>query len=430
MAGRRREVTPERFRRHLDARSGGRNVRVAGRRRPWRLVVVDHAVTSGLDVTYPRAMPIRLALALVLLASCGADPQVAPADAPSPDAAEAAPCGGACGAGTVCELGRCVAVIGLDAALDIGIDAALDAEAAAPTADSTVDRAEPEVSIASADVGADRPIVCAAGTADCDGDPSNGCEARTVSDPRNCGSCEYSCPGERSCVNGACVLVCQMGLTACGGACVDTRTNARHCGACGTGCNTWEACVGGTCVGERPDCAPRISCGGRCVDAQTDINNCGGCGTRCVAVANASVACMRGTCIQFCVIPYDDCDGNPVNGCETSTVSNGRHCGGCGIECAAPLGCQVDTCACPSNTISCGGACTNPRTDRANCGGCNVRCAGNEDCVAGACARVCGATETLCDGRCRDLLNDTSHCGECNRSCSGLRLCYDGVCRL
>ncbi len=34
---------------------------------------------------------------------------------------------------------------------------------------------------------------CAFGTADCDGDPTNGCETKVLSDPSNCGSCGTAC---------------------------------------------------------------------------------------------------------------------------------------------------------------------------------------------------------------------------------------------
>jgi hypothetical protein len=42
-------------------------------------------------------------------------------------------------------------------------------------------------------------------TADCDGNPNNGCETNLSNDATNCGQCGYSCGGG-SCVNSACVL--------------------------------------------------------------------------------------------------------------------------------------------------------------------------------------------------------------------------------
>jgi hypothetical protein len=44
---------------------------------------------------------------------------------------------------------------------------------------------------------------CAAHTADCDGNPANGCETRTDDDPRNCGACGHDCMAG-ACVGGSC----------------------------------------------------------------------------------------------------------------------------------------------------------------------------------------------------------------------------------
>jgi hypothetical protein len=48
-------------------------------------------------------------------------------------------------------------------------------------------------------------LSCAAGTADCDGNASNGCEVNTTNDAANCGKCGFSCGGG-TCANSACVL--------------------------------------------------------------------------------------------------------------------------------------------------------------------------------------------------------------------------------
>jgi hypothetical protein len=55
------------------------------------------------------------------------------------------------------------------------------------------------------------PPVCAAGTADCDGQAGNGCEASTASDPAHCGGCATVCTtvhGKPSCTAGACSSAC------------------------------------------------------------------------------------------------------------------------------------------------------------------------------------------------------------------------------
>ncbi len=49
-------------------------------------------------------------------------------------------------------------------------------------------------------------MICLGSWANCDGDPSNGCEVNTDSDVYNCGSCGNDCTaqGYTSCVSGAC----------------------------------------------------------------------------------------------------------------------------------------------------------------------------------------------------------------------------------
>lgn len=55
---------------------------------------------------------------------------------------------------------------------------------------------------------------CAAGFADCDGDPSTGCELDVSSDAANCGTCGRSCAG--SCVDGECAAAVATLVSASG----------------------------------------------------------------------------------------------------------------------------------------------------------------------------------------------------------------------
>jgi hypothetical protein len=69
-----------------------------------------------------------------------------------------------------------------------------------------------------------------------------------------------------------------------------------------------------------------------------------GCGNVCPRpLANATVTCgpakdpvtgeeVRG-CAMLCDDDYDDCNGDPLDGCEVRTTGNDTNCGFCGVDC-------------------------------------------------------------------------------------------------
>jgi hypothetical protein len=86
---------------------------------------------------------------------------------------------------------------------------------------------------------------CAAGFADCDGNPNNGCEATPASDPLNCGACAVSSNDAHTCATGGSFpQTCTNGLCSCpagradcngdraDGCEVNVQTSNVHCGAC------------------------------------------------------------------------------------------------------------------------------------------------------------------------------------------------------
>ena len=211
-------------------------------------------------------MRFALLLALASLA-CAADPVLLP---------DAGPCSSACGAGTVCQSGACVAV-------DAGSDAGGIVDLGAPEDRSQpVDLGAPDVGFdagtpvdvgsdaGAADVGTPDAGRCPAGFADCDGNAANGCEVDTrvgvdhlipgVPAPNNvfitdCGRCGApNCGGgnhhRAACTDGSCLpLSCETGYFDCdgmaGNSCESRLRERENCGVCGTVCAAGESCVNG-----------------------------------------------------------------------------------------------------------------------------------------------------------------------------------------
>jgi hypothetical protein len=152
--------------------------------------------------------------------------------------------------------------------------------------------------------------VCGSGFADCDGDPSNGCEANLDADPVHCGTCTKVCPtdaGSPICTGGVC------GTSSCAAGSGDCDGNP------GNGCET---------------------------NLNTSTGNCRFCGNACTN-AHGSTSCSAGVCTPACGGGFGDCDGNPTNGCETAT-STITNCGSCGLVCTSDAGtpvCNGGTCA-------------------------------------------------------------------------------------
>jgi hypothetical protein len=98
-------------------------------------------------------------------------------------------------------------------------------------------------------------LSCAVGFADCNAEPSDGCEADLAS-PETCGACGIACPVLKnvtmSCVAGTCSGACEAGFADCNadpddGCERNLRKDKRNCGACGVRC-TIGRCEEGACV--------------------------------------------------------------------------------------------------------------------------------------------------------------------------------------
>lgn len=114
----------------------------------------------------------------------------------------------------------CAAILGLDSGKD-----SLD--------DAGADGSEPNVGDGAVDGGAAKdagppPPVCAPNTADCNGNPADGCET-SLSSPQHCGGCATACTIAQSCSASHCCtndnLICSVNEDCCSQKC-----NGHKCG--------------------------------------------------------------------------------------------------------------------------------------------------------------------------------------------------------
>ncbi|MFO0631105.1 MAG: hypothetical protein U0325_36515, partial [Polyangiales bacterium] len=118
-------------------------------------------------------------------------------------------------------------------------------------------------------------FTCNAGFSDCDMSAANGCEVNTNTSMSNCGRCGTACSfanAAATCASGTCALgTCNAGFANCdtnptNGCEASTSTDVANCGACGRSCPTAGMCVSGAC--QCP--SGRMTCGGACVDLTND----------------------------------------------------------------------------------------------------------------------------------------------------------------
>ncbi len=244
---------------------------------------------------------------------------------------------------------------------------------------------------------------CGDGLADCDGDTDNGCEAslNTVTD---CGACGRTCAPNNAtarCNQGKCEFVgCKPGFDDCdsdqANGCETALDKLSDCGECEKVCRVPDgepSCAGGICTaascGEGlADCDGDISNG--CETSLRTLDNCGVCGQTCGPYPDIEVTCETGVCqMEHCEEGYWDCDGDPLNGCESALKDN-QNCGQCGNICAfdhATASCSTGACvftACVSGWGNCdgdtGNGCETPLDTEDNCGSCGHECGSSEQC--------------------------------------------------
>jgi hypothetical protein len=250
---------------------------------------------------------------------------------------------------------------------------------------------------------------------DCDGDATNGCEEDLSSSLAHCGACATSCPSGVAnagvaCIDGACRLTCNAGFANCNvdvaDGCEQSLAATSACGMCGVGCaDPTPFCEAVSSGGHActDGCGASVLCGASCVDTASDPLHCGGCDVACPTAVNATPTCTAGTCALACNAGFGDCDMEAGTGCETSTATDVTSCGSCGNACPIP----------PHADATC------------SMGACGYRCRpGHADCNGMA-----------SDGCEVDLGSDVDHCGACENRCAvsgsiAAIACVSGACEI
>jgi hypothetical protein len=207
-------------------------------------------------------------------------------------------------------------------------------DAPAPTCAMSADCTLPNAS-ARCDIPRCVVASCTSGFSDCNGVVSDGCEARTATDAMNCGACGARCAAPAhttmTCASGRCVVgSCAAGFADCDGnpdnGCeADLANDASNCGACNARCGgehvSEAVCAASRCRITRcatgwDDCdrtgtpsavsTPTAEYANGCeTDTANDASNCGACNARCDTVTglcNASV-CGAGRALGWVDAP-------------------------------------------------------------------------------------------------------------------------------
>jgi hypothetical protein len=150
---------------------------------------------------------------------------------------------------------------------------------------------------------------------------------------------------------------CPSGQKPCNGTCVSNSSTTYGCGSADCApcvltnvadfiCDRNKACAPSQCVPDYKTCPNDQAHPGTCqIDTAHDANNCSDCGVHCQVPANGIAGCAGGVCaIKSCNPPYDDCDHDPDNGCETDLSADPLNCGACRHACPAGAGCSAGHC--------------------------------------------------------------------------------------
>ena len=139
------------------------------------------------------------------------------------------------------------------------------------------------------------------------------------------------------------VPTCTDGIQNGGETGVDCGGAPSMCPLCGSGqgCFGNQNCQSNFCAAGQcqPSCmAPFLNCNGNPIDGcetnvNTDLNNCGMCGFMCPDRPNSSPTCSAGNCAFSCDPGFANCNGAFGDGCEVNTQTSPTNCNMCGVIC-------------------------------------------------------------------------------------------------
>jgi hypothetical protein len=146
---------------------------------------------------------------------------------------------------------------------------------------------------------------------------------------------------------------CASGTKSCGGQCVSVDRPEHGCSAEGCApclipnatprCSRNHQCDISVCYRGYENCDGDPSNGCE-ADLRTDPENCGACSQRCPDVPHAQVACGDSCRVWRCSVGHEDCNGRVEDGCETDVTTDRQSCGACGVRCGAGQVCRRSQC--------------------------------------------------------------------------------------
>ncbi|MEY4579881.1 MAG: hypothetical protein RL701_4584 [Pseudomonadota bacterium] len=305
-------------------------------------------------------------------------------------------------------------------------------------------------------------VMCDAGRGDCDGASQNSCET-DLNEVQHCGGCDVRCAelphATAKCAGGKCAIGgCAPGFADCdqdpSNGCEVNLNTQDDCGACGRACLVPQgeaSCVQGECKlnkcrDGREDCNNNLSDG-----CETDLRSpesCGTCDNSCTALPNvAAPTCTAQGCATLCKQGFADCNAKTSDGCETN-LTLGTSCGSCSADCGRlphvqSSGCSEGACRnllCEPGFGECDGdaanGCERSLMTTVDCGACDRPCApahaqgdcGTGQCSHGACDTGFGDCDGVAANGCEASLGTADHCGSCGNACAAGVACLNGRC--